>query len=315
MRTFIDFDDAPVVTIAVVGDAAYEGMLIEGPQGWGEFGPPAGCDGAALARWLTAAIEPGTVGWPDPVRGRVPVSVSVPAIDPAAMHRMVAESGCRCADVVVGQADLVDDVARCEAAQDALGPSGVVRLDAGGRWGVEAAVGAVSAIARVASVEYVRHPCACPDDTAAVRRRVGVPVAVDASQVRSLAGVADIAVLRSGPLGGVRRALRVAEATGVPCVVVAPPQTTIGLAGSVALAGALPELPFACALGVLPSMSGDVVADARSLHPADGYLPVAPMPPAPEPALISRFAQADESRVRWWRQRLDAARTVGKPES
>jgi O-succinylbenzoate synthase len=73
VKTWIDFDAAPVFAIplldAVGGRTLCEGMLIEGPQGWGEFSPPPGCDARRGGRYLTAAIEVGTVGWPDPQRG------------------------------------------------------------------------------------------------------------------------------------------------------------------------------------------------------------------------------------------------------
>jgi O-succinylbenzoate synthase len=65
VKTWIDFDDAPVFAVPLtdefdgVGD--YQGMLIEGPQGWGEFSAPRDCDDAWAARWLTAAIEAGTL--------------------------------------------------------------------------------------------------------------------------------------------------------------------------------------------------------------------------------------------------------------
>ena len=74
MKTWIDFDAAPVFAIPLTdGGEICEGMLLEGPQGWGEFSAPRHLDERRAARWLTAAIEVGTVGWPDPVRGRVPV--------------------------------------------------------------------------------------------------------------------------------------------------------------------------------------------------------------------------------------------------
>src|SRR4051812_35568164 len=89
MQTMIDFDAAPVFAMPGFGGiGAREGMLIEGPQGWGEFSPQDDCDDRAVARWLTAAIESGTVGWPDPVRGRVPVAVTVPAVDPHRAHEI-----------------------------------------------------------------------------------------------------------------------------------------------------------------------------------------------------------------------------------
>src|SRR6476659_6165303 len=116
--------------------AVREGMLIEGPQGWGEFSPLDGDDDRRVARWLTAAIEPGTVGWPDPVRGRIAVSVSVFTTDAALAHQVTVDAGCRAADVRVAghPGSLAEDIVRVEAVRDALGPDGAIRCDAGGRW-------------------------------------------------------------------------------------------------------------------------------------------------------------------------------------
>ncbi|MEC9324801.1 MAG: O-succinylbenzoate-CoA synthase, partial [Actinomycetota bacterium] len=65
---------------------------------------------------------------------------------------------------------------------------------------------------------------------------------------------------------------------------------SIGLAADVALAAALPQLPFAC--GPVPGWlaEADVVSEARSLMPRDAHLPAAPMPAAPDPAGAHRFA-------------------------
>ncbi len=122
MRTLIDFDDAPVFAIPAAGGVR-EGVLVEGPQGWGEFSPPADSDDALAARWLTAAMEPSTVGWPDAVRGRVPVAAAIPEVDPATAHRLAGAGGCGCARVVVGarRDSRGQDSARVAAARDAQG--------------------------------------------------------------------------------------------------------------------------------------------------------------------------------------------------
>jgi O-succinylbenzoate synthase len=324
MNTLIDFDDAPVFGIPMVGEfggvRVREGMLIEGPQGWGEFSPFDSSDDREAARWLTAAIEGGTVGWPDPLRGRIPVAVTVPAVDPDRAYAIAAESGCPAADVVVANraGSLAQDVARVEAVRDALGPRGAIRCDANAMWTVDAAVAAIAALAKAAGeLEYVEQPCPTLDELAAVRRKIDVRIAADESirhaenPVRmSLADAADVAVLTCGPLGGVRRALRVAEACGLPCVVSSALETSIGLASGLALAGALPELRFACGLGTRSLLTGDVVAGPRSLVPVDGYLPVAPMPASPDPALLKQYALTDEHRIAWWRGRLGAVRTA-----
>jgi O-succinylbenzoate synthase len=320
MQTMIDFDVATVFAMpGVDGVGLREGMLIEGPQGWGEFSPHDGDDDRVAARWLTTAIEAGTVGWPDPVRGRVPIAVTVPGVDPWRAHQIVANAGCRTAEVTVGDGagSLADDVARLEAVREALGTDGVIRCSANGIWDVDTAVSAIGALDRSAGgLEYVEQPCRTAEELAAVRARVDVPVATtvpirphDAPRA-SLVGVADIAVLRCGPLGGVRRALVIAEACGLPCVVTSTGKSSVGLSAGLALAGALPELRYACGLGTTSLLSGDLVAGPRSLIPVGGYLPVAPMPPAPDPELVKQYAITDTDWIAWWRQRLGAARAV-----
>lgn len=312
----IDLDAAPVFAIPTRdGTTVHEGVLLEGPQGWGEFSPPPDCPDHLLVRWLTAATEAGTVGWPDALRGRVAAAVPVPATDPSGAHDLAASSGCRTAAVEVADAahTLADDIARVTAVRDALGADGVIRCVARGRWSVDAAVAAIAALDRAAGgLEFVEQPCRTTEELAAVRRRVDVRIAIRESLEPSLgepglSEAADIAVLHSGSLGGARRALRIAEAVGLPCAVTSGAETSIGVAVGLALAGALPELPFACALGSGARLGGDLVADSRTLMPIDGFLPVAPMAPAPLPELLTRYAVTDAARIRWWRSRLQSA--------
>ncbi|WP_199254514.1 enolase C-terminal domain-like protein [Mycolicibacterium mengxianglii] len=310
MKTLIDFDNAVVVAIPVRAGFGEPGrrecMLLEGPQGWGEFSPPPDIDDHLAARWLTAAVEPGTVGWPDAVRGRVPVAVEVPALDPEQAHQLVAAAGCRTAEVRVTG---VGDTARVAAVRDALGPRGRLRCVADGTWDVETAAAAVAALARAAGdLEYVEQPCRTAEELATLRRNVDVRIAVRAVPGMSVGEVADVVVLECASLGGVRRSLRIAETTGLPAVVRAGRQTSIGIAGAVALAGALPELPFDCAVGRPSWVSADVASTSRALVAADGYVPVAPMPPAPESALLQEYAIDDADRLTWWRGRLARAR-------
>jgi o-succinylbenzoate synthase len=323
VNTLIDFDGAVVVAIPVAGGFGEAGdrecMLIEGPQGWGEFSPPRDADDARAARWLSSATEPGTVGWPDPARGRIPVAVGVPAVGPEVAHRLVRDSGCRTATVAVGgrAGSATEDGTRLEAVRDALGPDGRIRCAVEGRWDVETAVAAIPGLARAAGgLDYVEQPCGTIAELAAVRRRIDVPVAADASVIESrdaavVADAADLVVLTCGALGGVRRSLRLAETFGLPCVVASGRETSVGLAAAVALAGVLPELPFASDVGRPPWVTGDVVVAGRSLLPVDGSLPVAPMPPAPDPELLARYAMTDTETLEWWRVRLRRARASG----
>lgn len=319
MKTWIDFGDASVFAIplidAVGGVRVYEGMLIEGPQGWGEFSAPPGCDDERSGRWLTASIEAGTVGWPDPVRGRVPIAVTVPAVDPERARDIVTGAGCRTVAVRIGDpgSTLGTDIARLEAVRDALSPAGAIRADVNGNWDLDTAAGAIPALDRAAGgLEFVEQPCRTLAEVSALRARIDIPVAVDQS-IRNapdplrlpLAASADIAVLTVAALGGVRRALRIAESCGLPCVVSGALESSIGTAGGLALAGVLGDTGFASTLGV-GLLGGDIVSGGRTLIPVDGTLPVSPMPPAPDPARLAAFAADDETVARW-RLRLASA--------
>ena len=113
-----------------------EGALIEGPAGWGEFSPFAEYGPRECARWLASALESATLDWPAPVRDRIPVNVTVPAVGPEQAIRIVATSGCRTAKVKVAERgqDGTADIERVEAVREALGPAGRIRVDANGGW-------------------------------------------------------------------------------------------------------------------------------------------------------------------------------------
>ena len=78
---------------------------------------------------------------------------------------------------------------------------------------------AVAQVRRVESVsEIVELVCRNPADVRSVRKRVDVPIAVDLTVLAADPECADVAVLRCGELGGVRRALRRFEKLGLPCL-------------------------------------------------------------------------------------------------
>jgi o-succinylbenzoate synthase len=295
------------MTVRFRGIVLREGALIEGPAGWGEFSPFAEYGPRESARWLASAAESAADGWPQPVRDRIPVNVTVPAVGPEQAIRIVAASGCRTAKVKVaerGQAE-AQDIERVEAVREALGPGGAVRVDANGGWEVAQAARILRRLAAF-GLEYAEQPCASLDELAELRRLIDIPVAADESIRRAedplrvrAAGAADIVVLKVQPLGGVRSALRVAEACGLPVVVSSAVDTSVGLAAGVALAAALPELPYACGLGTMSLLAGDVTADP--LVPDRGELPV--RRPGVDAGQLARF-EADPAP---WRDRAAAA--------
>jgi O-succinylbenzoate synthase len=295
------------------GQDRRQGVLLNGPNGWGEFSPFPDYDAAGCAAWLAAAQEAAVTGWPAPLRSSIPVNTTVPAVGPEQAHALVTASGCSTAKVKVAESgqDLADDIARVEAVRDALGPAGGLRVDANGAWDLDTATTALRELSRF-DLEYAEQPVASLEDMAELRRRVAVRLAADES-VRTaadplrIAGLdaADVVVLKVQPLGGVRRCLDVAEACGLPVVVSSAVETSIGLAAGVALAAALPDLPFACGLGTLTLLSDDVSTDP--LVPVGGALAVRPV--APDLDRLARFA-ADGATRDGWRERMAAAQAV-----
>ncbi|MXG90157.1 o-succinylbenzoate synthase [Nocardioides flavescens] len=298
------------------GITVREGALVRGEAGWGEWSPFLEYDDEVAEPWLRCALEAAAGDWPAAVRDTVPVNVTVPAVGAERAHRIVSAGGCRTAKVKVAEPGqtLADDQARLEAVRDALGPSGRIRVDANGGWSVSDAVAALRVL-EVASggLEYAEQPSASVEELAEVRRRVDVPIAADESirraadpyRVRDLEA-ADVAVLKVQPLGGVRACLRIAEDIGLPVVVSSALETSVGIAAGLALAGALPELPFACGLATVQLLTDDVV-DAPLL-PVDGELPV--RVPSIDLAALERLA-APPDRVAHWQARLAAVRGLG----
>jgi len=294
-----------------------EGMLLHGPAGWGEFSPFWDYDARECAPWFAAAHEAAHDEWPAPRRTTIAVNVTVPATGPEQAATIVlASNGCQTAKVKVGEPGQAeaDDLARVEAVRDALGPSGRLRIDVNGGWDVDTAVRMIRLLDRF-DLEYVEQPCATVEELAQVRRVVDVPVAADESIRRAedplrvaRLEAADIAVLKVQPLGGVRACLRIAEQVGLPVVVSSALETSVGIAAGLALAAALPDLPYACGLATLQLLDGDVTS--APLRVVDGVLPVL----RPE-ADLAHLVTADEKSVGRWRDRLETVRHAYDPGS
>ena len=281
-----------------------QGVLLRGAAGWGEWSPFEDYADAECVPWLRAAREAADGSWPAAARDRVPVNVTVPAVGPEQAAEVVRTSaGCRTAKVKVAEPGQPEsaDLERVAAVRDALGPGGRIRIDVNGLWDVDTAVRRTRELDRSAGgLEYVEQPCATVEQLAAVRRQVDVPVAADESIRRAedplrvcRLGAADVAVLKVQPLGGVVACLRIAEDIGLPVVVSSALESSVGIAAGLALAGALPELPYACGLATLALLDGDVTSSPLTV--VDGMLPVV----RPRPDLVDTVAADDETAARW----------------
>ncbi len=290
-----------------------EALLLRGPHGWGEFAPFIEYDDAESAPWLAAAIETGWSSWPAPVREVVPCNATVPPVEAADVAGVLARyDGCTTAKVKVAQPGqgLADDLSRVAAVRDVMGPTARIRVDANGGWAVEEATDALRRLSAY-GLEYAEQPCAGVPELrrlriALARRRIDVLVAADESVRRAQDPMlvvreeaADVVVVKVAPLGGVAAALAIAAACGLPAVVSSALDTSVGIAAGTALAAALPDLPYACGLGTVELLVGDV--SRPSLVPVGGAIAVGRAQVDDE--LVQRW-RAPEHRQQWWLRRL-----------
>jgi len=284
-----------------------EVALFEGPFGWGEFGAFLEYEPREAVHWLVAGIEAAYVAPPTPVRDRIPINATVPAVAPERVPEVLARfPGAHTAKVKVAEAGqtLADDVARVNAVR-ALVPT--VRVDANGGWTVPEAVAAIGALTAEGPLEYVEQPCPTVPELVEVKRLVDVAIAADESIRKAedplyvfRAKAADVAVLKVAPLGGVARFLEIGRQCDISMVVSSALDSAVGMARGLLAAGCLPELRHACGLGT----GGLFVEDVTDpVIPVDGYLPVGPV--VPDPARLTAMA-APPARLDWWIDRVKA---------
>jgi o-succinylbenzoate synthase len=295
-----------------------QGMVWRGPAGWAEWSPFLDYRGAELVSWLRAADEAAELGWPAPVRTEIEVNSTIPAVGPEQAFIRARAAGCRTAKVKVAEpgGELENDVARVEAVRDALGPDGRVRVDANGAWSVDQAEYAIRQLSRF-GLEYVEQPCRTVEELTLLRRRlarggVEVLVAADESIRRAedplqvaRCGAADIAVLKVQPLGGVRACLEIAERIGLPVVVSSALETSVGLRAGLALAAALPQLPYACGLNTAGLLAGDLATPA--LAAVNGVISLRDL--EVDSAALERY-RADPAVEDFWQARLVRTREL-----
>lgn len=303
------------------GTTLREGLLLRVGGTWGEWAPFPEYDDTTAARWLRGALEAARGEWPAARRDTVTVNAIVPALDPDAVTALVVDAvtvdGCTTVKVKVGERgqDFADDVARVAAVRAALDDCGAldgrIRVDVNGAWTVAEAFERLAVLDDLAGgLDYAEQPCATLEEMAELRRLGSVRLAVDEGvrlaevlddrTVESVRDAADVLVLKAVPLGGVRRALDVADAVGRPVTVSGALDSTVGLSAGLALAAALPDPPYACGFGTGRLLAADLTT-ATAL-PQDGRLSV--VRHLPDPAALAA-ASPDSDRARWWLARLD----------
>ena len=293
------------------GIEAREAALLHGPAGWTEFSPFLEYGDQESSAWLAAAIDFGWSDAPPLLRDRVGVNATLPAVSADDVERVLSLYGSvRTVKVKVAEIGqtLADDVARVRAVRAFIGPAGRIRLDANGGWNVDQAERAAHELSPF-DLEYLEQPCATIPELVELRERLhdwDLPIAADESVRKAedplevaREGAADLLVIKAQPLGGIRNAIAIVEAAGLPVVVSSALDTSVGLSMGAHLAAALPELNYDCGLATATLLAADVTGEP--LHAVDGELTVRRI--APDDSLLAAHAASPE-REAWWRARI-----------
>ena len=178
-----------------------------------------------------------------------------------------------------------------------------MRLDVNGGWSVKEAESAVSQMIErfgIEKFEYIEQPVATLEEL----RELQLPIPVVGDEVIrkakdpfaiDLSGAVDILMLKVSPLGGIKRALEIANFHKLPVVVSSALESAVGISHGIRLAASLPTLNYACGLGTGKLLTHDVA----ELPIEDGRMKLTKV----KPSGLVNFQAAPE-RIKWWENRI-----------
>jgi O-succinylbenzoate synthase len=275
-----------------------EVALIQGEYGWGEFSPFLEYDDAESAPWLACAIEAATQPKPQLYRTHVSVNGTIPALNDMQDLERVINSfpGVKTFKVKVGT-DVSEDLHRLELVRT-LRPNATIRVDVNGLLSVDEAEKFINSIG---DVEYVEQPCATIKELRELKKRVDVKIVGDEVLRKAkdpfdvdLSGAVDYLMLKVQPLGGIKRAHKLAEHHNLPVVVSSALESAVGINYGLILAASFEGMSFDCGLG-----TGSLLAkNVGELPIVDGKIAISDVTP--------NFDGLDVSadRYEWWKNRI-----------
>ena len=287
------------------GIKSREIALFEGPAGWSEFSPFLEYDNKQSATWMKAALEAATKPAPTPLRNEVMVNATLPNIKPGEVEKVLSNfDGCTTIKIKINDFT-IDRELLIESLKHV--PNARFRLDINGGWTLdEAIVNLKNYEGEFAGlIDYVEQPCIDIADLKVLKNETGIKIAVDesirkflGSDLTKLKDVADIAVIKWAPSGGINAALDLIKQISLPVAVSSALDSSVGISHGLALACAIPNLYGACGLATVALLEGDVTSD--SLLASKGVIANRKV----TPDRISEF-KVDNQRQKWWQDRAD----------
>jgi len=279
--------------------------LFEGPAGWSEFSPFVEYDNKQSITWLKASLEAATKPAPNPLRNEVMVNATLPNIKPSEVEKLLSNfDGCTTIKIKINDF-IIDRELLIESLKYV--PNAKFRLDINGGWTLDEAVVNLKNYGEefAGLIDYVEQPCLDIADLKALKNETGIKIAVDesirkflGSDLTKLKDVADVAVIKWAPSGGISAALELIEQISLPVVISSALDSSVGISHGLALACAIPNLYGACGLATVALLEGDVTSD--SLIALNGVINNRRV----TPDRMSEF-KVDIQRHKWWQDRAD----------
>jgi O-succinylbenzoate synthase len=279
--------------------------LFQGPEGWSEFSPFLEYSSAESAVWLKAAIEAATKPAPKPIRDLVEVNATLPNVKAQEVSSILKGfQGCTTVKIKIN--DFLNDHLILQEVLKVM-PKAKFRLDINGGWQLEEAVANLTNYEQEFSgqIDYVEQPCIDLADLKSLRGKVNLKIAVDesirkylSSDLTKINEVADIAIIKWAPSGGISAALEIIEKIKLPVVISSALESSVGISHGVALASVVPNLYGACGLGTVSLLEGDVTS--KPLIAEDGFIKHRKI----TPDLIEQF-NVEPARLIWWQDRVN----------
>ena len=279
--------------------------LFQGPEGWSEFSPFLEYSSNESAVWLKAAIEAATKPAPKPIRDRVEVNATLPNVKTEEVSSILKGfQGCKTVKIKIN--DFLNDHLILQEVLRVI-PKAKFRLDINGGWQLEEAIANLTNYEQEfpGQIDYVEQPCIDLADIKSLRGKIKLKIAVDES-IRKFLGsdltkikeVADIAIIKWAPSGGISASLEIIEKIKLPVVISSALESSVGISHGVALASVVPNLYGACGLGTVSLLEGDVTS--KPLIAEDGFVKHRKI----IPDLIEQF-KAEPARLIWWQDRVN----------
>jgi O-succinylbenzoate synthase len=304
------FQDLAIVSIptrtSFRGVTTREAAIFRGVNGWSEFAPFVEYDKFESLTWMKAALEAAYKPAPKIYRDSIEVNATLPRVEVEKVATILARfPGAKTIKIKVD--DFENDNYLVEAALE-YNPDAKIRLDVNGGWNLEAALlNLYNYHLRFGNVfEYIEQPVLELSDLAKLKAEIPMKIAVDESIRKALNSdlsllkeCADLAIIKWAPVGGFEQSKKLIEAIGLPVVISSALDTGIGIAHGLTLAASQKELNFACGLGTISLLEGDIVSQALEI--IDGKLKVGA--PVPNEELLLKYQAAPERRL-WWEERI-----------